>query len=156
MPHTAKTHEENRKALCVVCIRKAKSLQNITENIAKMVKKHALANYTSSDISLPTSICGTCRLTLSEYDRGNFSRKLEVFDHSKIRFPISKDNTNCQCKLCEIARQNLHSVQTGASRKGKGRPPITSEKDVPSSSSKDEVLKVCSRCLSTLKQGKKT
>lgn len=73
-----------------------------------MIREYAIDGYSDLDDRLPSGICGTCRLTLSEYSKGVFNRPLMKYDHSTvaIRYETRSSQVEkiCQCVVCEIAR----------------------------------------------------
>lgn len=54
-----KTHEENRKLVCVVCFKKTKNIRQVTNAMEDRIK-HLITNFRLSSRRFPTGICGTC------------------------------------------------------------------------------------------------
>ena len=68
--HRARTHSECRAALCALCFtRGAGKLQSITREIERQVQTLLQADFSLSKLSLPTSICTSCRLKLSRFEK---------------------------------------------------------------------------------------
>ena len=70
MPYKVKTHEENRSLICCVCWRKCdKNSRSVTKAIEDLVKKFVFESYSSLNESYPSSICGSCRVCLTEMEK---------------------------------------------------------------------------------------
>ena len=79
MPYKVKTHEENRSIICCVCWRKSdKNSRSVTKAIEDLVKKFVFENYASANESYPSSICGSCRVCLTEMDKVTLFQNLSV------------------------------------------------------------------------------
>lgn len=154
MPNKAKTHYENLQAICLLCFNKEKDMRKISDANYDVIKEHVINGFDSSDERLPKVLCCTCRLTLNEFVKGNFERKIKLYDHSLVgehgpqtRFKFK--NTECMCIVCKIARETLN--KTLITKAAKGRP--NSDDSKSSSNCKPTVLKLCSQCLTTIAQG---
>ena len=160
MPYMKRSHEEARKVVCLICLHKSKDIRLINSNQKRIIQEHVFEEFNEVDDRLPSVLCGTCRLTLSQYDKGIFSRKLYLTDHSSIphRYytrsqSVDASTSHCLCIICEISRGN--PVQdTGIAGGGglmtkaeRGRP-ATSE------SSRPTHMKLCGLCLSQIMRGK--
>lgn len=147
MPYTARSHDEARKVLCILCFKKGKDVRPLSNRIRMLIEKHCVAGIDFDDVRLPSRICTACRLTLDEYEKGIFSRNIETFDYAQIpqiymtRLRSTSLQSKCECLVCEISRQNINNK----SNCHPGR---------PSSKSPPKALKLCSSCLSALHQGK--
>ena len=47
-----------------------------------IITKYIVTSFNEFDNRLPTALCGSCRLTLSEYSNGHFTRHIELHDYS--------------------------------------------------------------------------
>ena len=100
-PSTKCSHEENRSKICGPCGKKLvigkKNISNfrLTENREKLIKKLLKKKYDLNDSRFPTSICTTCRLTLSERERNNNRRPLQAMqNYEDIILPKSTRSSN--------------------------------------------------------------
>lgn len=147
MPHQARSHTESRSVVCLLCMGKGKDHRGISDIIQSAIRQFLIDGYDPTDERLPTSICSPCRITLLQYQKGDFSRHIALFDHSIIGAQSyqtrSQAMTKCACFVCEKAR---NSSIDGKVKKVSGRPNEDATKPL--------VLKLCSRCLSSLHPGK--
>lgn len=71
----ARTHEEARMCVCCCCGRKVKIqkgktlIKVVDEKTQGLVVKFVFSDFSISNPSHPTSICTTCRLTLSAMEK---------------------------------------------------------------------------------------
>ena len=70
MPHHARNHMQNRKRVCILCMKKGldKITHLILERIYELVV--GLENYDPSDPQFPHAICGNCRHILTDISMG--------------------------------------------------------------------------------------
>ena len=122
-------------------------MRSITSDMQHTITEFFRSGYDLNDLRLPTVVCNTCRLAISEYQKGIFTRTVTLFDISLLgKDPPSlrtRSSPDCSCLLCEI------SSKPGAPESKVGRP--SSEVDKPS---RPCALKVCSECFSVLSRGK--
>ena len=150
MPYEKRSHEDNRKVVCLLCMQKAKSMRGISSVIHDTIKEHVLEEYDANDPRLPSVVCQTCFTVLHEYRRGCFRRKIQVFDSANLKplKPTTRSQESCDCTVCEIGRSTFQSpcdvhVQK---RPSVGRPTNHQpEKRCP--------IKVCNLCLSHIARG---
>lgn len=160
------THEENRRSVCILCLKK----QNIRE-ISEQVRMKIIENYIP-DLDLnswyyPTRICSYCSFALHANDK---NRRVELFSYKinikpntrsaqvcrsifmfKNLFPflLSFFQKECQCEICVAARVNLPNISNfSASKKKRRRPPLSCDPKKPCT------LNVCNRCFSEIGRGK--
>ena len=149
MPNHKRTPSENRKMVCLLCMTKAKTMREITE---ETIREHVIPGYDGIDERLPTVVCATCFTVLHEYNRGSFKRKIPLFDHhnlSNLR-PMTRNQDTCACTVCEIGRSSISSFFINKrKRPSVGRP--SAQKD--SASEKRRPTKICSWCLGTVAKG---
>ena len=124
MPHHARSHSENRSLVCIICFNKGKNVISISEEVHRLINNHAIYGYSLDDERLPSGICGTCRLTLMEYDKGIFKRPLKLYDHSKIAIRYQTrtqtERSKCTCVVCKISSGK--SADGGTLKTKRGRP----------------------------------
>jgi hypothetical protein len=121
---TMKSHEENRKRVCLLCFGKKRIMRQINTCQVSIIEKYFINNYKIDDVSLPCALCLTCQKVLSEYGRGISNRKIELLDYSKKNtFPrsMTRHNEDCQCDICKIGRSNA-VCRNIPKRKKVGRP----------------------------------
>ena len=68
--HRAKTHDECRAALCALCF-SSKTVRPVSSKVDTDIKQFVYPEFSLTSSYLPTSICGTCRLKLSDHDKVN-------------------------------------------------------------------------------------
>ena len=157
MPNHARTHDENRNILCLLCFGKSKDMRQITNENRELIERYFIHGYDPDDYRLPSAICSTCRRVLNDYKAGNFTRRIIMFDHSKLAStrPLrSKFHDKCDCLICEAASftSKTFSSTSPIQQRHPGRPanPHSStynSREVP------ESLKLCSKCLTQLRRG---
>lgn len=124
-----KTHNEHRKALCVVCFNKSKNLRPINIDLEDLIKT-VIPQYRPSSKNFPSSICTSCRVNLSDKDL------LTPFDYKKNLIQ-STGTEPCSCLICSVGRQTIQKNTYGT-------------KKVPC-----KVLKKhCLKCFSEIARGK--
>ena len=93
MPYHAKSHMQNRKKVCIICMRKAKC--TISELVAQQLRLHIvdLENYDCEDPQLPQGICGTCRVTLGKITTGtkDTTHLPDIFNYKAFIVSFTKD-----------------------------------------------------------------
>lgn len=103
-----KTHEQCRQNVCILCFGKTKEMRIVTEVQKRMIVQYFIKDYNSENILLPCGICTTCRLVVSAYSKGDFSRKVNVYDYTNLLdTPLhtrAGSNNQCECKLCNISK----------------------------------------------------
>jgi hypothetical protein len=157
MPHTQKTHDENRCRVCVICFRKCDRL--LTDKHKLYIIHNVFAKFKEEEHTLPTGICSSCRVKIISTEgtnpqimppRQNYEQI--VSDLHNIP-PATRSSPVCMCKICRIAQSTLPSIgsklelSTSAPR---GRPPSHPSTEKITASSK--VL--CSYCFSEVGKGK--
>ena len=145
------THEQNRAALCIICLNKAKFLSKITPKVQELIEEYCMTGYDLADDRLPSSICSTCRVALRQCEKSESVLPPKMFDHSLIAVqPRTHSKTgSCRCKLCEIASSNINAKAVGVKKRTRGRPSIAAA--TPSNSRK--AIKICTQCFSRIGPG---
>ena len=103
---SAKSHDENRAKVCLICFQKNKNMipaENPT--LLKRIQEFFFENYCPSDLKLPSAICATCKkkLQFKEARKLGDEKVPEVslpdpVDFSKLHFPP----TTTRCKYQSI------------------------------------------------------
>ena len=73
MPNHSRAHDENRKILCILCMKKDKDHRILCSQMAEMIKNYLIDGLNPDDKRLPHVICTTCRNILLEYKKGDFT-----------------------------------------------------------------------------------
>ena len=102
----ARTHEENRKIICLLCFGKSKNMRNLTKLLQNKVA-NVFEYYDESNDCLPTVICSSCKSNL--YRENITKDSVRQIDFSKYRLPKHLRNNKsekCECYFCDLARLN--------------------------------------------------
>ena len=148
MPHTAKSHDENRLALCLLCLGNSKEMRPINSRHNEIINKYMyLMEYNVDDNRLPSALCSTCRTVVLDYGRGIFKRHLVLADHSLMTGtpPYTRSHSHCPCVLCQLASANINSTTSLSTKMDRGRPQEINEHR--------EVVRLCCKCLSAVAKG---
>lgn len=118
----ARTHEENRGVICLLCLRKKDKMWDIVGPL-KIEVKNAV-NINLDDIRYPSAVCSSCKIIIYKFNKQNSEETtLGLPDYSGfLELPCvtrSKNKILCDCKLCEIARRAPDNLCLGNSRKRK-------------------------------------
>jgi hypothetical protein len=92
MSKKVRTHEDADSFVCLVCMRKGKTMRTVNQHMQELIRQHVMENYDRLDTRLPNALCATCRLTSLDFEKENFSRvqSFEVFDCAhELRIPSS-------------------------------------------------------------------
>ncbi|OAF63543.1 hypothetical protein A3Q56_08748 [Intoshia linei] len=106
---------------------------SISTRLCSLVKLYFDQCIDKNDDGLPNVICSNCQKIVHEYENGIFSKKIEIFDHSKLIIN-SKQNTRsslnktCSCTIClsqlSFNFNNNNGVPKIKKRNSSGRPKI--------------------------------
>ena len=147
MPHTARSHEECRRAVCLLCFGKTKEMREISEKTRDIICDYFIEAYDMTDPRMPAALCSNCRRVVREYSMGTFSSEIELFDYSKVlAHPTTRSSPKCSCLICETARTTLQAPK----RDKPGRPSAARG----TSSELRRPVKLCEFCLSVIHRGK--
>lgn len=118
----ARTHEENRDVICLLCLRKKDKMWDIVGPLITEVKN--AVNINLNDIRYPSAVCSSCKIIIYKFNKQNSEETtLAVPDYSGfLELPCvtrSKNKILCDCKLCEIARRTPGNLCLGNSAKRK-------------------------------------
>ena len=154
MPSKVRTHEDCRKTVCFLCMRKCdRELADLMiVRVLKLVK---------SDLKFEDErgICNTCHILLQKRDNGDLNSPLPPlynFDSIVIK-PLSRTANRCECLICQISRLNLNQqhpifVQSSSKQQTKEQtiatPGTSSANQQPPSAEKR-----CTQCLSVIARG---
>ena len=105
------------------------------------------------DERYPTKLCSNCYTIVSEYKHNIFTRKIILFDHSKLpKIRLFTRNTDkCECLVCDTARASTtlnFALSKSVMQKRKPGPIPSKSVDTPSP------ISMCSHCFSELARGK--
>ncbi len=108
MPNKGKNHEDCRKSVCFLCMRKGD--RELNEFIIGRIHKLVKSDINFSDERVPLAICNTCRALLQKRDAGDVSVSLPaVYNFSTIVVkPITRTSGPCDCLICQIGKMKLN------------------------------------------------
>ena len=138
--HRARTHTENRAALCAVCLTSPQSVRPLSANGVTQLQKFLQPGFSLAKDHLPTSICSPCRLKLSKYEKVMLKcLKMETLiflvqaenrrdsdlppylSYDKLEPPAASTRSSglesCSCSCCSLAGAFPHSAQDALLRK---------------------------------------
>ena len=131
MPHTAKNHIQNRKKVCILCMKKTrKTMRTVSELVVCQLRAHVvgLENYNPDDPQLPEAICGTCRIYLAKTANGikDSTCLPYLINYEAMIVSFNKNSTECICLICQIARKKVPQEKICLKRpvKDKRRPKL--------------------------------
>ena len=103
MPTFAKTHEECRKSVCVICMKKGD--QELTENYKSKILQQIQKDLDFNDERVPSATCISCRSQIGKLCDGKTTvvQKLHHFETILIK-PATRFSIVCKCLLCRIAK----------------------------------------------------
>ena len=153
------THEECCWRVCLLCMKKCKEMRPITEENWKIIEEFFVEGLNSEQ--LPKVICGTCRKVTSEYQRGIFNRKIEIFDFSQMNLPTQLRSGCCNCYVCKVAKSVPQNISMSGNamaipaRIPVGRPSLNENISIGdgSLSKKPKAIKLCTSCFAILMRG---
>ena len=83
MPYQARNHEENRKVVCLTCMKKAS--RQLSSFQADRISKIYQTNIDFSDGRVPQGLCEACRTTFKRKDEGREVALPQLFDFKSIQ-----------------------------------------------------------------------
>lgn len=126
MPTWSLSHEENRKRVCAVCIKKIKKgkERTLTQNLKWVIAFHIYPRFHQDEDYLPCSLCTTCQVILLENVdsktgevSGKPSRPMPNHDYAGLVKEMkglprqtreqSAKEPKCRCEICTLATQTL-------------------------------------------------
>lgn len=77
----AKTHEENRSKVCVLCLKKV-NLRIISANVRQIIKVRYIPDLDEKSWYYPTCICSHCSIIIyTSESKGKENQKIELFPY---------------------------------------------------------------------------
>ena len=153
-------HEENRSKVCAGCGEKIKFGKSkpckflITPRIEQLLKTFSNPKFNLNNLKFPTSICGTCRKILCEYEKNIKTRLLLPMPNFEKQKIVTQSTRNtefgvCHCYICEKAGYTGHKKIV----KGRGKT-RSLEKNSEGQANEKKVI-LCKACFSEVRRGKK-
>ena len=109
MPHYARNHTQNRRRVCILCMKKA--TDKISDLVLERIHTHVseLRHYDPCDRQFPRAICGTCRIILAKIEKGNIdsSNLPEIINYKSIIHNCIDNSNKCKCLICQVARKGF-------------------------------------------------
>ena len=124
MPNYARGHEENRKIVCLPCLKKC--TRQITSFQAEYLSKIYGINFDLGDARVPQGICNTCRTIMKKRDEGKEVVLPSLYDFKSIRVILETRGENCDCLICRIGRLKLNENHLDVSRADEKGPTVRS------------------------------
>jgi hypothetical protein len=151
MPNHAKTHEECRKTVSFLCMKKGH--RELTDFMIGRILKLVKSDLNFDDERVPRGICNTCRLLLQKRDSGETSNELPpLFNYFSILIkPNTRTSTTCACLICQTGKcKGFEKHPLGATESS-----IKTQEPTPGTSSNSQVTieKRCTKCLSVIGRG---
>ena len=121
-----KSHDDNRKLVCIICVGKAERL--LSENLKDMITIKVFSGFLENEHVLPVGIYGNCRLVIQSLNTSQ-PRSLKRINYEKImtdskNLPLlSRQNPLCSCIICQAGKQKFNSIASAQELKNPiGRP----------------------------------
>ena len=106
MPNQAKNHEDCRKTVCLLCMRKAG--REVTEFLMQKLISAYETNFDFDDSRVPCGLCDACRTTVRRKEEGKDVVLPPLFDFSTIRVRKETRDHQCNCLICQIGHSKLN------------------------------------------------
>ncbi|XP_047125707.1 uncharacterized protein LOC124807639 isoform X2 [Hydra vulgaris] len=132
MPNSARNHDENRKVVCLLCLKKAN--RQLTTFLHEKIQQVYRQQINFEDVRVPQGLCKTSRTALRKRYEGHPGELPALFDFETIIVkPLTRGNP-CECLICCIGWLKL------------------TEKHPLDTDTKEEKIsnKRCSKCLSLI------
>ena len=138
---------------------KCKVMCAISDVIWNSIQKYVVDGLDRTDDRLPSMLCNTCHKAVCELNKGQGrSRRISVYDHSKITTSRVTRSSECKCVVCEVATSmpaafsNAAGVAALPMKKTIGRPRRTADQCAETPFA-PKAIKRCSSCLSEVGRG---
>lgn len=160
MPHQARNHQESRKKVCLLCMRKSNEV--ISPSLQQKIIQKTSETFDFNDPRVPLGICSSCRLSFSSRLKSSLTEQsnLVLIDFNSISVPRFHRSSpiSCNCLICKVARTNSKNGKGSAhplqiKKRKPGRPSATATPETHQKSS-TSFTKQCTKCLTEIKQGK--
>ena len=99
MPNHARGHEENRKIVCLTCLKKC--IRQIISFQAFQAKLYGI-NFDLGDARVPQGICDTCRTIMKKRGEGK-----ELFNHHCMTSSLSVSDWKLVAKTVTVSPAGL-------------------------------------------------
>ncbi|PAA83701.1 hypothetical protein BOX15_Mlig016295g3 [Macrostomum lignano] len=163
MPNNKRSHEENRRCVCILCFRKGD--RPLTATLEALIECHVLPGFADHRGFLPLSICNSCRIKLMSQSSPAptpLPPKMpyeQVIADLRCLPPLTRERPDCNCWVCHVgssrANKNVavyHPFMPDESAAGiatpLGRPPNKAPGPM-----EDSVVKRCETCSSPVARG---
>ena len=146
-----RSHEDNRKLICLVCFEKKRHLNNITEvsKVIVNIREFFIPDYDPKCEYYPSSICSQCRKMLSKAKDNENVILPAPFNFSTMSISkLTRNQDFCECLICEKARKTI-TPGTAKPTSRAGRPSSNQPDILPPA----KPITVCERCLSVIGKG---
>lgn len=123
----SRNHEESRRNVCLLCMTKSKDMRLLNDTLRETVSQYCLTGYDlMNDERLPLGICANCRTILYNYRKGDFTRKIEMYDYSKIgqQPKMTRTQPECKCLVCEISHTTFGNLPGASNSQNISRNPV--------------------------------
>ena len=109
MPNQAKTHEDNRKTVCFLCMNKAN--RQLTDFMIKRSQEILGQRTNFEDQRVPIGICENCRVSLRRKDEGRDVQLPSLPDYQNIKIRPATRESACDCLICSVGKAKFRSPQ---------------------------------------------
>ena len=118
-----RSHDECRRAICIVCGGKSDPGEEISSELLKMIREFVMEDFSLNDDRFPAGLCKSHVNLLHEYKRGIFTRKLSIQSFEPYYRCVTRNSCDDgTCHVCNTARSNPCSG-TMPRKPKRGRPP---------------------------------
>ena len=105
MPNHARSHDENRKVVCIMCLRKGN--RELTPFLVSKIQNNYKEQFNFDDPRIPQGLCDPCRLALGKCDQGQKVVLPKLFQFETIDIKVHTRGQDCDCLICDIGRLKL-------------------------------------------------
>ena len=106
MPNFSKNHEDCRKSVCVLCLKKCS--RELTQFLVEKILKHFHTSLDLTDTRVPRGICDSCRTILRRKDEGKDVNLPTLFPFSSIKVRPPTRDQGCNCLICQVGHLKLN------------------------------------------------
>lgn len=148
------SHSDYCQKVCLLCFssKKAKEksrIRFINDKQWDLIERFVISGLDRHDSRLPTVLCETCNRVLTEYGRGVFNRKIQLFDHSRITAGTPMVTREHTCLVCEIGSSMFGKCQVLKPKVGRPLQNMNMNNNIVPTP-----IKLCSFCFTEISQGK--
>ena len=100
-------HQAALRGLCLCCLRK-KAVRSLSQAQKLLVKDHLFPDYPEHEGNLPSSICNSCRCTLSSLSKSSPVSFRTLPDFAQMSSDLADEvgGWGCRCDLCRVFKWN--------------------------------------------------